>query len=91
MAKQTILVLEVLDDGPAHCHDVASELGMPMRTASAVLSELYALGLLTRKYKVRPHFAANECWVYEKAPNVKSTANLQGFADGLLHNLGVAS
>jgi hypothetical protein len=22
-------------------------------------------------------------------PNVKSTANLQGFADGLLHNLGV--
>lgn len=69
MNKQTTMVLEVLEDGPAHCHDVASELGMTTRTASAVLSDLYAQGLLTRKYKVRPYFAARECWVYEKSPN----------------------
>ena len=38
--KLVLRVLEVLEDGPAHCHDVADELGIDMTTASATLSDL---------------------------------------------------
>lgn len=68
--KLVLRVLEVLDDGPAHCHDVADELGIDMKTASATLSDLHAHGMLIRRHKVKPAGRERECWVYER-PNAK--------------------
>lgn len=68
--KLALRVLNVVEDGPAHCYDVADELGIDMKTASATLSDLHADGLLIRRYKVKPAGRERECWVYER-PNAK--------------------
>lgn len=67
--KLIVRVLNVLDDGPAHCHDVADELGINMRTASATLCDLYQSGLIRRVERVRPFERKRDCWVYERPPS----------------------
>ncbi len=47
--KQEALVFELLESGGACSHDVADEIGKTPKIASAVLSSLYAAGLLDRK------------------------------------------
>lgn len=65
MDKHIVRVLEVIQDGPAHCHDISDELGLPMKTASAILSTLHADGFIKRVGRVTPANAKNPCWIYE--------------------------
>jgi Mn-dependent DtxR family transcriptional regulator len=46
--KVLLQVLEVLEDGPATSEDVAHDLAISRKTASAYLSDLFSQGLLTR-------------------------------------------
>ncbi len=47
--KQIAAVLQVVTDGPSTSQDVADELGIPRKTACAVLIKLHSDGLLKRK------------------------------------------
>jgi DNA-binding IclR family transcriptional regulator len=66
--KMSLQVLELVLDSPAHCHDIADELEISMKTASALLSDLWHQKLIIRKHKVKglPGTKNHLCWVYEK-------------------------
>jgi predicted transcriptional regulator len=69
MEKLEASVLALVAEAPLHCHDVADELGISMKTASAVLSALHSDGLLVRRFKTKPAGVNRLCWVYQR-PNL---------------------
>ena len=74
LPKMIYRVLESVENCPAHCHDIANELQIDMRTASAILSSLFSSGLLIRRDRVKPGDTTRSrmCWVYERTKHGRS-------------------
>jgi predicted transcriptional regulator len=62
--KQILQVLAELENGPAHCHDIADETGLSYKAASAYLTELRYAWLIEAVGYARVHNAGRKATIY---------------------------